>query len=712
MAKNPLHTKLCDMLGIEFPIIAFTHCKDVVAAVVNAGGFAVLGEAMHTPDEIAADIKWIREPRRPRSRSASTSCCPPRRRRPTRSRSCSPASPRSSGASRRASRRSTTSRSPRAAGAAPVGRPQPGHRAQAARRHPRGARAGVHVRPRQPGLHPRSGARARHEGVRPGRQGAAGEARDRGRRRRRSIAQGYDAAGHTGPIGTFSIVPEVVAIAGDVPVIAAGGVTTGRHLAAVALPRRRRRVDRHALARLARVRLRHDHQGEAHRRHLRRHRVLEERLGLPDARDAAARGPRSGRSPRRRACSNSPYQMLLSSDYIQAANDHRRADLMFEAAGQGVAFVDAMKPARQIVADLVEEALSVFEELTGESADAAASAQVVRRCGTNRSLRAQDSTRPSPAGARSATAAASIAGTRYATREEFAGTLTGDYVDHGDPPWRWYLMTTSREDPTATPATRCGAKPATSSSRTSERGHDAPNRRLRQGGPRSRRGQQLRARGQARDRRGRPHAHPDVHPAPDERLRRAGDRGRARLRDAGRRVHDHRRLRRRRPGRDPEARGGARRRRDRRDPARRRGAPTITASQPCSRRTSARRGGADLVLCGRQASDDDQGVVPALIGERLGAPVVTVARSVEIADAARPTVRVVRVTPDGDETVLVDAPVVVTISNELGPPRYPTMAGRMAARKKKRRARRQPSSACSRRICSHASRWRASSCRP
>ena len=60
MAKDPLRTKLCDMMGIEFPIIAFTHCKDVVAAVVNAGGFAVLGEAMHTPDHIADDIKWIR----------------------------------------------------------------------------------------------------------------------------------------------------------------------------------------------------------------------------------------------------------------------------------------------------------------------------------------------------------------------------------------------------------------------------------------------------------------------------------------------------------------------------------------------------------------------------------------------------------------------------------------------------------------------------
>ncbi|MEB2286325.1 MAG: hypothetical protein B6D46_08220 [Polyangiaceae bacterium UTPRO1] len=33
-----------------------------------------------------------------------------------------------------------------------------------------------------------------------------------------------------------------------------------------------------------------------------------------------------------------------------------------------------------------------------------------------------------------------IVGTRYAGREEFAGTLTGEYVDHGDPPWRWYLL--------------------------------------------------------------------------------------------------------------------------------------------------------------------------------------------------------------------------------------------------------------------------------
>jgi len=89
-------------------------------------------------------------------------------------------------------------------------------------------------------------------------------------------------------------------------------------------------------------------------------------------------------------------------------------------------------------------------------------------------------------------------------------------------------------------------------------------------------------------------------------------------------------------------------------------------------------GGADLVLCGRQASDDDQGVVPALVAERLGMPLVTVAREVAVSGSA---VRVTRVTPEGDEIVEAEFPVVVTISNELGTPRYPTMQAKLKARK-------------------------------
>src|SRR5436309_254294 len=61
MASDPLQTRLCEMFGVEYPIVAFTHCKDVAAAVTNAGGIGVLGELSHTPDEIRADIKWLRD---------------------------------------------------------------------------------------------------------------------------------------------------------------------------------------------------------------------------------------------------------------------------------------------------------------------------------------------------------------------------------------------------------------------------------------------------------------------------------------------------------------------------------------------------------------------------------------------------------------------------------------------------------------------------
>lgn len=91
-------------------------------------------------------------------------------------------------------------------------------------------------------------------------------------------------------------------------------------------------------------------------------------------------------------------------------------------------------------------------------------------------------------------------------------------------------------------------------------------------------------------------------------------------------------------------------------------------------------GGADLVFCGRQASDDDQGVVGMALAQRLGIPSVSFARDVKLVDEK--AARVVRVLPDGEEAVEVDLPALVTISNELGTPRYPTMRGMMEARRK------------------------------
>jgi NAD(P)H-dependent flavin oxidoreductase YrpB (nitropropane dioxygenase family) len=56
-----LRTPLCDQLGIEFPIFAFTHCRDVVAAVSRAGGFGVLGAVGFSPEQLEVELAWIDE---------------------------------------------------------------------------------------------------------------------------------------------------------------------------------------------------------------------------------------------------------------------------------------------------------------------------------------------------------------------------------------------------------------------------------------------------------------------------------------------------------------------------------------------------------------------------------------------------------------------------------------------------------------------------
>ena len=89
-------------------------------------------------------------------------------------------------------------------------------------------------------------------------------------------------------------------------------------------------------------------------------------------------------------------------------------------------------------------------------------------------------------------------------------------------------------------------------------------------------------------------------------------------------------------------------------------------------------GAVNIVLAGRQASDWDNAQVPIGLAEALGWPVTTVAKKV---DVNGDVVRVERVLPDGHEVVEADLPAVVTISNELGTPRYPNMRGIMAARR-------------------------------
>ena len=54
-----MRTKVTEMFGIELPIFAFSHCRDVVAGVSRAGGLGVLGCAYQTPEQLALELRWI-----------------------------------------------------------------------------------------------------------------------------------------------------------------------------------------------------------------------------------------------------------------------------------------------------------------------------------------------------------------------------------------------------------------------------------------------------------------------------------------------------------------------------------------------------------------------------------------------------------------------------------------------------------------------------
>jgi len=87
----------------------------------------------------------------------------------------------------------------------------------------------------------------------------------------------------------------------------------------------------------------------------------------------------------------------------------------------------------------------------------------------------------------------------------------------------------------------------------------------------------------------------------------------------------------------------------------------------------------DLILCGRQAADWDEGVVGSILAENLDLPLITLAESADFIDGRW---RVKRVILDGYQIFAVPPPAVLTVSHELGPPRLPSGWGIITASKK------------------------------
>ena len=54
-----MRTRICDRLGCDVPIFAFSHCRDVVVEVTRAGGFGVLGASTISPEQLESELRWI-----------------------------------------------------------------------------------------------------------------------------------------------------------------------------------------------------------------------------------------------------------------------------------------------------------------------------------------------------------------------------------------------------------------------------------------------------------------------------------------------------------------------------------------------------------------------------------------------------------------------------------------------------------------------------
>ncbi|QSE92447.1 nitronate monooxygenase [Rhodococcus pseudokoreensis] len=359
-----LHTTICDRFRAEVPIFGFAHSLEVVAAVTEAGGIGIWGATRNTPEEIIDGLAWLRD--RLGDAPFGIDLVLP------------------SGMPERDDRAALEAQIPNhhtsfvASLRAKYGVPDdglPGTRSRFVRSQQMADRQLRAVLDSEvPILAMGVGSPA----------AAVQGAKDRGKcvvalvgapKHARSavesgadilVAQGYDAGAHTGEIGTFSLAPQIIAQAGDVPVVVAGGVGCGSQVAA-------------ALA-LGAVGVWLGTAWLFTKEHA-THPVVLDKLIRASSSDTTRLRADSGKTLRqiKTAWSDEwerptaptplkmPYQDILVGDFLGAVERHEIEPLLKSEAGQSVGFFNELTTVADVIARLTGEADDALAALTRRS---------------------------------------------------------------------------------------------------------------------------------------------------------------------------------------------------------------------------------------------------------------------------------------------------------------------------------------------------------
>lgn len=168
------------------------------------------------------------------------------------------------------------------------------------------------------------------------------------------VAQGYDAGAHTGEIGTFSLVPKIVDRAGKIPVLAAGGVATGRHIAAALamgaqgvwlgtawLVTKENHTDPVVLDKLLQAELQDT--------------VISRADSGKTLRQIRTAWTEEWERPDAPAPLRMPYQDILVGDLLGAIDQHKVEPLMHSPAGQSIGYFDQETTVADVMSKLISE---------------------------------------------------------------------------------------------------------------------------------------------------------------------------------------------------------------------------------------------------------------------------------------------------------------------------------------------------------------------